>query len=250
MRCGRCWRRCGGSSSPCRSTPCGFAARSPMRSSPGRAILSEEPSHRIRDLQSRPDRPEPRRRSGASRVRPAAKPYAEEIGAWQAEKDQYMRLSPDSPVPEAQRATFPPLSYFPINEEYRRPGGAEADREHPGARDVDLHRPAPQDAPRRLAGVHAQGPAADADGVRRSLRERHAPAVRAVRRPDQRLRDLPGRPLSRSRPHGERRLRPRFQPRLSPVLPVQLRLRLPGPAAREPAAAAGPRRRTAGSRPH
>ena len=32
-----------------------------------------------------------------------------------------MRLSPDSPVPEAQRATFPPLSYFPINEEYRVP---------------------------------------------------------------------------------------------------------------------------------
>ena len=52
---------------------------------------------------------------------PAPKPYAEEIGAWQAEKDQYMRLSPDSPVPEAQRATFPPLSYFPINEEYRVP---------------------------------------------------------------------------------------------------------------------------------
>jgi len=52
---------------------------------------------------------------------PAPKPYAEEIGAWQAEKDQYMRLAPDSPVPEAQRATFQPLPYFPINEEYRVP---------------------------------------------------------------------------------------------------------------------------------
>jgi uncharacterized protein (DUF1684 family) len=52
---------------------------------------------------------------------PAAKPYAEEIGAWQAEKDQFMRLSPESPVPQAQRATFQPLSYFPINEEYRVP---------------------------------------------------------------------------------------------------------------------------------
>ena len=52
---------------------------------------------------------------------PAPKPYAEEIGAWQAEKDRYMRFSPDSPVPEAQRAAFPPLSYFPINEEYRVP---------------------------------------------------------------------------------------------------------------------------------
>ncbi len=27
----------------------------------------------------------------------------------------------DSPVPEAQRATFPPLAYFPVNEEYRVP---------------------------------------------------------------------------------------------------------------------------------
>lgn len=49
------------------------------------------------------------------------RPYTEEIGAWQAEKDQFMRLSPESPVPEAQRATFPPLSYFAVNEEYRVP---------------------------------------------------------------------------------------------------------------------------------
>ena len=52
---------------------------------------------------------------------PAPKPYPEEIGAWQAEKDQYMRHAADSPVPEAQRATFQPLPYFPINEEYRVP---------------------------------------------------------------------------------------------------------------------------------
>lgn len=48
-------------------------------------------------------------------------PYAEQIGAWHADKDRYMRESPDSPVPEAQRANFPPLSYFPVNEEYRVP---------------------------------------------------------------------------------------------------------------------------------
>jgi uncharacterized protein (DUF1684 family) len=57
----------------------------------------------------------------ASACTPAPKPYGEQIGAWQAEKDQYMRLSPDSPVPEAQRAAFQPLPYFPINEEYRVP---------------------------------------------------------------------------------------------------------------------------------
>jgi uncharacterized protein (DUF1684 family) len=53
--------------------------------------------------------------------RTPGRPYTEEIGAWQAEKDQFMRLSPESPVPEAQRATFPPLSYFAVNEEYRVP---------------------------------------------------------------------------------------------------------------------------------
>ncbi len=32
-----------------------------------------------------------------------------------------MRESPDSPVVAAERATFPPLPYFPINAEYRIP---------------------------------------------------------------------------------------------------------------------------------
>ena len=48
-------------------------------------------------------------------------PYAEQIGAWHADKDRYLREASDSPVPEAQRASFPPLTYFPINEEYRVP---------------------------------------------------------------------------------------------------------------------------------
>jgi uncharacterized protein (DUF1684 family) len=49
------------------------------------------------------------------------RPYTEEIGAWQAERDQFMRLSTESPIPQAQRETFPPLPYFPVNEEYRVP---------------------------------------------------------------------------------------------------------------------------------
>jgi uncharacterized protein (DUF1684 family) len=52
---------------------------------------------------------------------PPAKPYAEEIGAWHADKDRYLRESPDSPVPADRRASFPPLSYFAVNEEYRVP---------------------------------------------------------------------------------------------------------------------------------
>jgi uncharacterized protein len=48
-------------------------------------------------------------------------PYADEIAAWRADKDRFMRESPDSPVAAADRATFPRLSYFPINPEYRVP---------------------------------------------------------------------------------------------------------------------------------
>jgi uncharacterized protein len=57
----------------------------------------------------------------AAACSPPERPYVEEIGAWHAEKDQFMHLSPESPVPAAQRASFPPLTYFPVNEEYRVP---------------------------------------------------------------------------------------------------------------------------------
>jgi uncharacterized protein (DUF1684 family) len=46
--------------------------------------------------------------------------YEEEIAAWRAEKDSYMRSS-DSPVPPGQRDTFQPLPYFPIAHDYRVP---------------------------------------------------------------------------------------------------------------------------------
>ncbi|HET7696867.1 MAG TPA: DUF1684 domain-containing protein [Vicinamibacterales bacterium] len=46
-------------------------------------------------------------------------PYPEQIAAWHAEKDRFMRESPDSPVPADRRASFPPLPYFPIDPEYR-----------------------------------------------------------------------------------------------------------------------------------
>jgi uncharacterized protein (DUF1684 family) len=48
-------------------------------------------------------------------------PYAEEISQWHAQKDQFMRESKDSPIPPDQRASFAPLSYFPVDIEYRVP---------------------------------------------------------------------------------------------------------------------------------
>ena len=48
-------------------------------------------------------------------------PYVDDITNWRATKDEFMRRSEDSPIPPEQRATFPPLSYFPIEPEYRVP---------------------------------------------------------------------------------------------------------------------------------
>ncbi len=52
---------------------------------------------------------------------PGQVPYPDEISAWHATKDQFMRESPDSPVPPARRASFPALAYFPVTLEYRVP---------------------------------------------------------------------------------------------------------------------------------
>ena len=53
--------------------------------------------------------------------------YPDEIAAWRADKDAYMR-SPDSPVPPGQRAAFQPLPYYAIDEQYRVPAGLKVAR--------------------------------------------------------------------------------------------------------------------------
>ena len=53
--------------------------------------------------------------------------YPDEVAAWRSDKDAYMRSS-DSPVPAAQRATFPALPYYPIDEQYRVPAGLKVVR--------------------------------------------------------------------------------------------------------------------------
>ena len=54
--------------------------------------------------------------------------YADEIAAWRAEKDRFMRESSQSPVPDASRAGFQPLPYFPIDEAYRVPAALKVAR--------------------------------------------------------------------------------------------------------------------------
>lgn len=48
-------------------------------------------------------------------------PYEQEIANGRAQKDEFMRGSEQSPVLPAQRASFAPLTYFPIEPEYRVP---------------------------------------------------------------------------------------------------------------------------------
>jgi uncharacterized protein len=55
---------------------------------------------------------------------PTARPYVEEIGAWRAEKDRFMR-STESPLAPAERDRFPALSYFPVSPDYRAPSSLE-----------------------------------------------------------------------------------------------------------------------------
>lgn len=52
-------------------------------------------------------------------------PYPDQIQKWRADKDAFMRESPQSPVPAAQRATFAPLAYFPIDPSFRTPAALE-----------------------------------------------------------------------------------------------------------------------------
>jgi len=57
-------------------------------------------------------------------------PYPEQIAAWHAEKDSFMR-SPASPVPAEKRAGFGPLPYFPIDPAYRVPAMLQVESNAP-----------------------------------------------------------------------------------------------------------------------
>jgi uncharacterized protein (DUF1684 family) len=51
--------------------------------------------------------------------------YPDRIAAWHAEKDRFMRESPESPVPADRRGSFAPLPYFAVDPAYRIPAMLE-----------------------------------------------------------------------------------------------------------------------------
>ena len=54
--------------------------------------------------------------------------YTDEIAQRRADTDAFMRNSSESPVPPEKRATFPPLLYYPIDEQYRVPAALKVVR--------------------------------------------------------------------------------------------------------------------------
>ena len=53
---------------------------------------------------------------------PLARELVRAIEAERADKDEYFRLAPDSPIPLAQRDEFAGLAYFPVDPAYRLEG--------------------------------------------------------------------------------------------------------------------------------
>lgn len=59
------------------------------------------------------------------------RPYDEQVLAFRKEKDDSFKLGKDSPIPEASRASFAGLAYYPIDPAFRVPGGLTEDRSGP-----------------------------------------------------------------------------------------------------------------------
>ena len=115
-----------------------------------------------------------------------------------------MRESSESPVPAEKRGAFAPLTYFAINPEYRVPAALKLT---PGNQVIQMSTSTGQKRQMRRVGsleFTLKAQPLHAHRLRGRHRERHAAAVRAVRRSHQRDGDLSGRTLPGPRSHGNR----------------------------------------------
>ncbi len=80
---------------------------------------------------------------------PKELPYAEEITAERAQKDQMLGSASDSPIPPDRRTQFLPLAYFPIDEQFRVPAMLAP---APGDAAIDMPTSTGQRRPMRRAG--------------------------------------------------------------------------------------------------
>ncbi len=162
-------------------------------------------------------------------------PYIDSISEWRATKDQFMQRSPDSPIPPDQRASFPPLTYFPIEPEYRIPASLAVARTDEV---IEIPTSRGERRPHNRVGQ-----------LSFTLKGRLLTLTAFVEVGQQDMSHLfvpfgdltngtetypGGRYLELDR-YADGHLRSRLQPRVSPVLLLQPEVRLPVSAARKPA---------------
>ena len=87
---------------------------------------------------------------------PDRRPYEQQILSWRALKDAEFRnpQSDESPIPQADRAAFPGLIYFPVDSAYRVPAHVSEDRTGPP---VVITLQTSTSAPRRMRRVGPLG---------------------------------------------------------------------------------------------
>jgi uncharacterized protein (DUF1684 family) len=76
--------------------------------------------------------------------------YEERVQADRANKDDYFRISGESPIPDDEKASFTGLPYFPIDATYRVPATLEQERMNPP---VIILMATSKDRPRRMQRV-------------------------------------------------------------------------------------------------
>ena len=165
-------------------------------------------------------------------------PYKDAVEGFRLDKDEFFKTMAGSPIPEAERAAFEGLPYYPVDEaaRLRRPGPRAVHRRRAiELPDPDLGREAPAGPSGRCPALRARWRAAPADRLHVRWGRRRV-AVRPVPRPDERHRDLRRGPLPRPRARAGRHLLARLQPRLPPVVRVRREVLVPADAGREPAA--------------
>jgi uncharacterized protein (DUF1684 family) len=79
-----------------------------------------------------------------------ARPYDQQVREFRASKDDAFRRGPDSPILDAERATFKGLPYFPVDPAYRVPATLEEERQNPP---VIILMATSKDRPRRTQRV-------------------------------------------------------------------------------------------------
>jgi hypothetical protein len=158
--------------------------------------------------------------------------YTVQLQQERVDKDRMLRTGKDSPIPAADRATFPGLPYFDVNPAFRVAASLRENRATPPLV-IEMQQTDGKTEQMRKVGALVFSLRGVDTRSRRLRDQRHVdgPPVRAVWRSHERRRHLQGRPVPESRADADQALRSRLQSRLPSVLRRVTRLDLPGSTA-------------------